>query len=139
MSKYEIVLILDPSSDEKVISEIANSVFKSKDLKIEKLERTELAYEINKSKTAAYYLVTVTATGEENNEFIRKVNISKNVWRSLSINLDNEKGINRKAKPKKIKKPYIRKGNAVNTEVQDSNKTEKLTANKELNQVQIDK
>lgn len=104
MSNYEVMLILDPKSDEKTVSEIAKSTFKSKDVKIEKLERTELAYEINKSKTATYILLNVKATGEEINEFTRKANISKNIWRILSINLDTEKGLNRKAKPKKIKK-----------------------------------
>lgn len=104
MSNYEIMLILDPSSDEKVVSEIAKSTFSSKDIKIEKMERTELAYEINKSKTAIYFLINVKASGEEINEFTRKTNIAKNIWRILSINLDSEKGLNRKAKPKKIKK-----------------------------------
>lgn len=104
MSNYEVMLILDPKSDEKIVSEIAKSTFKSKDIKIEKLERTELAYEINKSKTATYILLNVKASGEEINEFARKANISKNIWRILSINLDTEKGLNRKAKPKKVKK-----------------------------------
>lgn len=101
MSNYEIMLILDPKSDESKVSEIAKSTFKSKDIKIEKLERTELAYEINKSKTAIYILVNVKASGEEINEFNRKCNITKNIWRQLSINLDTEKGLNRKAKPKR--------------------------------------
>ena len=62
MSKYEIMLILDPNSDEKIVSEIAKSTFSSKELKVEKLERTELAYEINKSKTAIYMLINVVAS-----------------------------------------------------------------------------
>lgn len=109
MSNYEIMLILDPNSDDKIVSEIANSTFASKSLKIEKLERKELAYEINKSKTAIYYLVKVNASGEEINEFTRKTNIAKNIWRTLSINLDQEKGLNRKAKPKKVRKPFVRR------------------------------
>lgn len=103
MSNYEIMLILDPNSDEKIIFELAKSTFKS-EAKIEKLERTELAYEINKSKTALYFLVNVQSSGQEINEFTRKVNITKNIWRILSINLSTEKGLNRKVKPKKFKK-----------------------------------
>lgn len=103
MSNYEIMLILDPNSDEKIIFELAKSTFKS-EAKIEKLERTELAYEINKSKTALYFLVNVQCLGQEINEFTRKVNITKNIWRILSINLSTEKGLNRKVKPKKFKK-----------------------------------
>lgn len=108
MSKYEIMLIIDPKSEEKIIFDLAKSTFKN-EAKIEKLERTELAYEINKSKTAFYYLVSVEATGEEINEFMRKSNITKNIWRSLSVNLDHEKGLNRKAKPKKNRKNFHKK------------------------------
>lgn len=107
MNKYEIMLILDPNSDEKNISELVNSTFKNKDFKIEKLERTELAYEINKSKTGKYMLINAKASGEEINEFTRKANIAKNIWRMISINLDTEKGLNRRAKPKKVKKPIF--------------------------------
>lgn len=107
MNKYEIMLILDPNSDEKNISELVNSTFKDKDFKIEKLERTELAYEINKSKTGKYMLINAKASGEEINEFTRKANIAKNIWRMISINLDTEKGLNRKAKPKRVKKPIF--------------------------------
>ena len=107
MSKYEIMLILDPTSDEKIVSDISSSTFKSKDVKIEKLERTELAYEINKSKTSKYLIINVTATGEEINEFTRKSNITKSIWRILSINLDTEKGLQRKSKPRVFKKPMF--------------------------------
>lgn len=137
MSNYEIMLILDPKSDEKIISDIAKSTFKSKEIEIKKMERTELAYEINKSKTAIYFLVNTKATGKEINEFTRKANIAKNVWRILSINLDSEKGLNRKAKPKRIRKPMnfvrktIEKQNNVPEEMSEINKEEKVTTKKE--------
>lgn len=140
MSNYEVMLILDPKSDEKIVSEIAKSTFKSKDIKIEKLERTELAYEINKSKTAIYVLITVKATGEEINEFTRKSNITKNIWRILSLNLDTERGLNRKAKSKRAKRlSHIKKSQPtgdkkVNEEVKEEKKEEveeKKTTKKE--------
>ncbi len=109
MSKYEIMLILDPNSDTQIAQEICGSTFKSKDLKVEKLENTELAYKINKSKNAVYILINVSAIGEEIIEFTRKCNITKVIWRQMVINLDTEKGLNRKANPKKIKKPFIKK------------------------------
>lgn len=140
MSNYEVMLILDPKSDEKIVSEIAKTTFKSKDIKIEKLERTELAYEINKSKTAIYVLITVKATGEEINEFTRKSNITKNIWRILSLNLDTEKGLNRKAKSKKVKRfSNIKKSQPLgdkkvnvedNEEVKENKKEEKKTTKK---------
>lgn len=110
MSKYEIMLILDPSSSTQIAQEICDATFKSsKDLKVAKLENTELAYKINKSKTAIYVLINVSASGEEIIEFTRKCNITKTIWRQLVINLDSEKGLNRKANPKKVKKPFVKK------------------------------
>ncbi len=135
MSNYEIMLIIDPKSDEKVASEIAKSTFKSKDVKIEKLERTELAYEINKSKTAIYVLVNVKATGDEINEFTRKANITKTIWRILSINLDSEKGLNRKAKPKKVRRPMSfsnRRSNGEKNNFETSSTTEPSTETSEV-------
>ncbi len=133
MSKYEIMLILDPTSDEKVISEIAKSTFKSKDVQIEKLDRTDLAYEINKSKTASYFVINTLATGEEINEFTRKSNITKNIWRILSINLDTEKGLKRK--PKKFKKPNsnFKKPNSDKTNQENNNNENKTTKRKSFN------
>ncbi len=137
MSKYEIMLILDPTSDEKVISEIVKSTFKSKEAQIEKMERTDLAYEINKSKTANYFVINVSATGDEINEFTRKSNITKSIWRIMSVNLDTEKGLQRK--PKKFRKPNpnFRKPNSekMNQE-NNSNPENKVSKRKNYNSEQ---
>ena len=131
MSNYEIMLILDPKSDDKIITEIANSSFlTSKEFKVEKLERTELAYEIKKSKTAFYYLINARATGDEINEFLRKSNIAKNIWRTLTINLDSEKGLNRKAKPKKIRRPFVKKNHNLANKNSDNKKDSSSKTNK---------
>ena len=100
MAKYEIMLILDPKSDIKEAEKLVNEVFTN--AKFEKMDRTELAYEINKSKTAHYALVNVEANGEEIKEFSRKANIIKTIWRYLTINLDTEMG--REAELKKPKR-----------------------------------
>lgn len=128
MSKYEIMLILDPTSDEKVISEIVKSTFKSKEVQIEKMERTDLAYEINKSKTASYFVVNVSATGDEINEFTRKSNITKSIWRIMSVNLDTEKGLQRK--PKKFRKPNpnFRKPNPERMNQENNSNSENKTS-----------
>lgn len=128
MSKYEIMLILDPTSDEKVISEIVKSTFKSKEVQIEKMERTDLAYEINKSKTANYFVVNVSATGDEINEFTRKSNITKSIWRIMSVNLDTEKGLQRK--PKKFRKPNpnFRKPNPERMNQENNSNSENKTS-----------
>lgn len=88
MAKYEIMLILDPKEDIKVAETLVNETFKN--AKFEKMDRTELAYEINKSKTATYVLVNVEAKASEVKEFIRRANILKTLWRHLVVNLDTE-------------------------------------------------
>lgn len=128
MNKYEIMLITDPNFDEKDFSNFINSIFKNSKLKIEKMERTELAYEINKSKTASYYLVTGEASGDDVNELTRKVNITKQVWRVMSVNLDTEKGLDRKANPKRIRRPMNMRRNYENN--RPSNSGEKKEINK---------
>lgn len=90
MAKYEIMLILDPKEDIQVAEKLVNETFKNAEFK--KLDRTELAYEINKSKTATYVLVNTEANGAEVKEFIRRSNIMKTVWRHLVVNLDTEMG-----------------------------------------------
>ncbi|MGL4343269.1 MAG: 30S ribosomal protein S6 [Metamycoplasmataceae bacterium] len=109
MSKYEIMLILDPSSNIELVQSLVKATFKESNATIEELKNIELAYQINKSKTGKYILININASGDEINEFNRKCNISKEIWRNLSINLDTEKGLNRKAAPKRVKKVFIRK------------------------------
>lgn len=96
MAKYEIMLILDPKEDLKVAETIVNETLKG--AQITKLDRTELAYEINKSKSATYVVVEVEANGTEVKEFIRRANIAKSIWRHLVVNLDSENGREESAK-----------------------------------------
>ncbi|UVD81750.1 30S ribosomal protein S6 [Mycoplasma iguanae] len=104
MAKYEIMAILAPGEDVSTVSKVASDVFGQESLKsVEKLERTELAYPINKSKTAVYVLMVLEADEQKISEFVRLTNISKTIWRVLVINLDSEKGLNRKTTVKKIK------------------------------------
>ncbi|EFF41834.1 ribosomal protein S6 [Mycoplasmopsis alligatoris A21JP2] len=105
MAKYEIVLILDPKAEETVATKLLNEVFGKGVKKAQKLEKTELAYEINKSKHAHFFLAEVEAQTELIAEFTRKANILKTVWRNLVVNLDSEKGLN----VSKNKKPAPRK------------------------------
>lgn len=116
MAKYEIMLILAPGEKIEVASKLATDVFGEETVKkVEKLERTELAYPINKSKIATYVLINLEAEETKVSEFVRLSNIIKTIWRVLIINLDSEKGLNRKVTVKKVKpkpafkKPYNRR------------------------------
>ncbi|CAT05156.1 30S ribosomal protein S6 [Mesomycoplasma conjunctivae] len=108
MPKYEIMTILDPKSDISVIKKIADSVFGSSNIeKIEKLDKTDLAYEIKKSKTGLFILMFVNSEANLVNEFVRRSNIEKAIWRFLIINLDTEKGYNKTPKPKPEKPKFF--------------------------------
>lgn len=97
MPKYEIMLIVNPQNVEEA-EKIASDVFKGDVKKTQKLENTQLAYEINNTKVANYLLLDVETTGENIKEFTRLANISKSIWRYLVINMDSERALATKDK-----------------------------------------
>ncbi|RIV16430.1 30S ribosomal protein S6 [Mycoplasmopsis gallopavonis] len=101
MIKYEIMTIVDPKAQTSVVESLLKEVFAEGVKSVEKLENNELAYEINKSKHGQYVLAHVETEGSKIAEFTRRTNIIKEIWRTLVINLDSEKGLN--AKPNKIR------------------------------------
>ncbi|WP_029513015.1 30S ribosomal protein S6, partial [Mycoplasmopsis iners] len=104
MSKYEIMLIVDPKAEAKVGFDLVEEVFGKDNIKkAEKLELTDLAYKINGSLKAQYLLFNLDAESNLIAEFTRRSNIKKEIWRQLVINLDTEKGF---GKPKKVAKKH---------------------------------
>ncbi|PAK20958.1 30S ribosomal protein S6 [Mycoplasmopsis agassizii] len=133
MSQYEIMMILAPAENENVAKDMLTSTFKSgKVTKFEVLDRTELAYEINKSKVAKYVLALVESSDEKNEvaEFVRKANISKSVWRHLVVNLTTERGINKPATPLPARELKVRRENTKeeSSEVKRSYTPRKVTS-----------
>lgn len=110
MNKYEIMMIVDPKVDAKIAFDLLSEVFGKGVKKAEKLENTELAYEINKSKQGQYILASVESDSKNPAEFTRRTNIIKGIWRALVINLDSEKGLKPKKESKaKAKRTYVKK------------------------------
>ncbi|MCS4537156.1 MULTISPECIES: 30S ribosomal protein S6 [unclassified Mycoplasma] len=108
MNKYEIMMILDPKSNEKVGFDLVESVFgKENIIKAEKLEKTQLAYPIKRSTQAIYLLIQLNGEASLVAEFVRRTNISKEIWRQLVINLDSEKGFGKERKTWAGKKAYV--------------------------------
>lgn len=91
MAKYELMLLIDPKEKEQTILDFAKSIFP--DFQGKMLEKTELAYPINNSKTGKYFYDNVEANQEQINEFKRKIIVLKTLWRYQIINLDKEIGI----------------------------------------------
>ncbi|WP_373436100.1 30S ribosomal protein S6 [Metamycoplasma equirhinis] len=100
MSNYEIMILVNPNSSEEDFKSFLFSILKNENTKLEKLERTEIAYPIKKLSRANYYLINTKAEPTIISELTRKLNINKSILRSLVINLDSEKGL----KPKKVRK-----------------------------------
>ncbi|AWX42514.1 ribosomal protein S6 [Metamycoplasma cloacale] len=136
MSNYEIMLLVNAQASDDEAKAIVLDVLKPEHTKIEKLERTELAYPIQKQVRASYYLVHTKTTPALITEFRRKVNINKSVLRSLIINLASEKGLKprkmKKVLRKDVKKPRIEKPEvstetAVKTEDRPKRMTKKVS------------
>ncbi|MGZ9414647.1 30S ribosomal protein S6 [Mycoplasma sp. 1012] len=143
MAKYEIMLILAPTEDVALAEKIAKEVFSNGVKSVEKLDRTELAYPINKSKTGIFVLMNVESEESKIAEFVRKTNIQKTIWRSLVVNLDTEKGLNRKVKPKKRKLSFFKnqqnsKENS-NSENSEQNKETKAEEKKVVKRTRVTK
>lgn len=103
MSKYEIMMIVDPKADSNIGFGLVEEIFgKASITKAEKLETTDLAYEIKKSNKAQYLLFEVKTKSNLIAEFTRRCNINKLIWRQLVINLDSEKGLGRPKKTKRV-------------------------------------
>lgn len=125
MYKYEIMLILDPKADVDKNIKLVEGIFKKANVKkAEKMAQTELAYKINHSLNAQYLLFEIQAEPELIAEFIRRVNITKDIWRHMIINLDKEKGYGkvkkvrpnfRKEQKNFEKKPFVRDENSKRT------------------------
>ncbi len=109
MAKYEIMLVLDPKADKTSAETIAKEVFAKGIQEFKKLDNTDLAYEINGSMTGQYFLMNVETEGKNIQEWNRRVNITKTIWRNLVINLDNEAGYGKEFVENKFSKyPRLR-------------------------------
>ncbi|MBU4690697.1 30S ribosomal protein S6 [Mycoplasma sp. ES3157-GEN-MYC] len=107
MHKYEIMMLLDPKANHEIGFELVESVFgKSNIIKAEKLENTTLAYPVNHSTQGQYLLIQLNGEASLVAEFVRRSNISKEIWRQLVINLDTEKGLGKERKTWAGKKVY---------------------------------
>ncbi|MDD7907908.1 30S ribosomal protein S6 [Metamycoplasma hyosynoviae] len=107
MSNYEIFILTKSDMPEENLKKILTTTLKLSDIKLEKLERTELSYPIKKQTHGNYYLTLVKIGSEHISELVRKLNINKQILRYLVINRDTEKGI----KPRRRTNKYVEKVN----------------------------
>lgn len=148
MPKYEIMTILDPKAEMSTLDNLLSTVFgQNSTQKLRKLETTNLAYPIRKTKTAQYFLISLVAEPNLIEEFVRRANITKTIWRYLVVNLDSEKGLNQKPKTKdrskrfapkreRLEKPVFKINVKPRSEQTNQNQSYTQDQNQSQNQVQ---
>lgn len=106
MAKYEIMLIVSGSLEEKAADKVADDILSSlKKTKVEtvKYGNKKLAYTIKKDTHGFYYQYNFeTDEVPLINEFRRLCLINKNVLRHLIINLEKDYGYRASNNPKKV-------------------------------------
>lgn len=94
MNKYEVMFIVNPTLDQALIKETAESikaVVEKQKGKVEELKdmgQKELAYEIKKHKSGYYYLLTFEANEKIVDAINHTANINENILRYLIIKVD---------------------------------------------------
>ncbi|BAJ29687.1 MULTISPECIES: 30S ribosomal protein S6 [Kitasatospora] len=94
MRHYEVMVILDPSVEERAVSPLIESflnVVRTGGGKIEKIDtwgRRRLAYEINKQSEGIYSVIDLKATPEVVKELDRQFSLSESVLRTKVLRPD---------------------------------------------------
>ncbi|MEU2256311.1 30S ribosomal protein S6 [Nocardia xishanensis] len=94
MRHYEVMVILDPSLDERIVGPSLDnmlSVVKTEGGKIDKVDiwgRRRLAYEIRKQAEGIYAVVDLTATPATVSELDRQLGLNESVLRTKVLRHD---------------------------------------------------
>ena len=88
MRHYEVMVILDPDTEERAVSPMIEnflSVIREADGKVEKVDtwgRRRLSYEIKKKPEGIYSVIDLQATPEVVKELDRQMNLNESVLRT---------------------------------------------------------
>ncbi|MER7670956.1 30S ribosomal protein S6 [Kitasatospora sp. NPDC058162] len=94
MRHYELMVILDPSVEERAVSPLIENfltVVRNAGGKVEKVDtwgRRRLAYEINKQSEGIYSVIDLKATPEVVKELDRQMGLSESVLRTKVLRPD---------------------------------------------------
>ncbi|MEV6211148.1 30S ribosomal protein S6 [Kitasatospora sp. NPDC051914] len=94
MRHYEVMVILDPSVEERAVSPLIENflnVVRTGGGKVEKVDtwgRRRLAYEINKQSEGIYSVIDLKATPEVVKELDRQLSLSESVLRTKVLRPD---------------------------------------------------
>jgi len=90
MANYEMMVILDPSSEEARTQSLEElkTLFKTHSIKIENEDvwgDKKLAYQINKSDRGFYTLFDLDMDGKVIKEISKTINLNKSIWRYMFV------------------------------------------------------
>jgi len=94
MRHYELMVILDPSVEERAVAPLIENflnVIRTGGGKVEKIDtwgRRRLAYEINKQSEGIYSVIDLKATPEVVKELDRQLSLSESVLRTKVLRPD---------------------------------------------------
>ncbi|MFC4123836.1 30S ribosomal protein S6 [Nocardia rhizosphaerae] len=94
MRQYEVMVILDPSLDERIVGQSLDNllnVVKTEGGKVDKVDiwgRRRLAYEISKQAEGIYAVVELTATPATVSELDRQLGLNETVLRTKVLRND---------------------------------------------------
>ena len=97
MTKYEIMFVVRPDMEEAEIRKTAEEMkkvltdAKAKVLDEKAMGQKELAYEIKKFNTGYYFLLTVEASKEAEQEFNRVARINESLLRHNIVKVEKKK------------------------------------------------
>jgi len=95
MTKYEIMFVVRPDMEEAEIKKTAEEMkkvltdAKAKVLDEKAMGQKELAYEIKKFNTGYYFLLTVEASKEAEQEFNRVARINESLLRHIIVKIED--------------------------------------------------
>lgn len=111
MKKYETVVILAPEMEEqeqKTFTEKLSGILKENGGSVEKVDfwgKRNLAYPINKKTEGFYVCMYYQADGERVKELERVLRVTENVFRYLTVRIEEKKVKKVKAKPQHSVQP----------------------------------
>jgi small subunit ribosomal protein S6 len=115
---YEVLFIVDPATGDEeltrltdnlraIVTEQGGNVTKN-----ETLGRRQLAYQVNRKNEGVYVLFEIEGTGREIAELERRMRVSDQVMRYITVRVDEERRRAEKLKSRRARKAAKRGGGA---------------------------
>lgn len=115
---YEVLFIVDPATGDEEMARLTDSLRTivteqgGNVTKNETLGRRQLAYKVNRKNEGVYVLFEVEGTGREIAELERRMRVSDQVMRYITVRVDEERQRAEKLKSRRARRASKRGGNA---------------------------